>query len=467
MKRKLLVTLFASLVLSLLMTACGFNRPGSEAESETQQTPEPTVEFGTPVEVADVETGDITLIYSYNGTLQSKDEVNVLPSLGGKIETLYVDTGDKIEAGETIAVLEKDIYLAQLKQAEAGLKTAELNLAKMKLGSRPEEVAVAQAGVEVARAALDDVATINDDERTRAAAAVARTQAALRQAQSDYDKIAWAGDVGQTREAQALEQATIAYENALANFNLDTNPSDSQLAPLIVQLAQAELLLIRTREPFREVDFAIAETGIEQAQTAVDLANIQLDNTVIEAPFTGIVADRFVTEGSTVGPQAALIQLVTQEVEVAIEVEESRISQFFEGQSVSLQLTAFPDQSFSATVSKIAPVASENTRTFTIEVTPVDESGQLRSGMYADVAVLVDERKNVPLIPRAALTQIGDQQIIYVVEKGVVQQRVVETGLSDGEKVEIVSGLEPGEMVVIAGQPNLIDGAKVEVTNRL
>jgi multidrug efflux pump subunit AcrA (membrane-fusion protein) len=387
--------------------------------------------------------------------------------VAGKVDAVLVEEGDKVKAGDPIATIDQDTYLVQLRQAEAALKSAELNLAKMRLGSRPEEIAVAQAGVEVARAALDDVATIDDDERTTAAAALARTEASLRSAQSEYDKIAWAGDVGTKPQAIALEQATIAYEDALADYNLRTTPSDSQLAPLIVQLAQAELNLILKQQPFREVDFAIAEAGVEQAQTAVDLVNLQLEDTTITVPFEGIIVDLPITEGSTVGPQSPVAFIVSEEVEVAIELEEGRINQISEGQSVSLQLSAYPDQTFPATVASIDPIADANTRTFTVKITPVDEEGLLKSGMYADVSLLADERTNTVVVPREAIVQQDDQTLVYVIEQGIASQREVETGLSDGQKVEILSGLEPGETVVISGQPNLADGAKVEVVNRL
>ncbi len=449
---------------ALLATACGSSQA---AEAQAQATAVGEVEIGTPVEVADVATGDIALVYAYNGNLKSKDEVDVTPSISGKIEAVLVDVGDEVKAGDIIATIEQNVYLAQLKQAQAGLTRAELELQKMKIGTRPEEIAVAQAAVEVARAALDDVATIDDDERTSAAANLARTQAALRAAQAEYDKIAWAGDVGNKPEAVALEQATIAYENALADYNLRTNPSDSQLAPLIVQLAQAELNLVLKQQPFREVDFAIAESGTEQAKAAVELAEIQLDNTTIEAPFDGVIAELYVTTGSSVSPQSPVTRFVSSQVDVAVEIEESRIGQIFEGQNVSLQLGAYPGQVFPALVTSIAPTADDRTHTFTIEVTPVDSDGLLRSGMFANASILVAEKQDTVIVPRDAVTQVGNQSSVYVVELGSVKQQTVVTGLSDGNRIEILSGLEPGETIVTAGQPNLTDGAKVEVVNRL
>ena len=465
MRQKPLIFMFFASAL-LLLAACGGGGPATE-ESAAEGAATPEAKPGTPVEVTTVETGDITLVYSYNGSLQSKDEIEVIPNLSGKITAVPVEVGDEVAGGDTIATIEQDLYLTQLKQAQAGLTRSKLEVEKMKLGSRPEEIAVAQAAVEVARAALDDVATVDNDERTKAAAELARTQATLKLAQSEYDTIAWAGNVGETPQALALERATIAYEDALAKYNLETTPGDAQLAPLITQLAQAELNLIFKQRPFRDVDFAIAEAGVKQAEAGVELVQMQLDDTVITAPFDGIIAELYISEGSKVNPQASVARFVSGDVEVALEVEEGRINDIFKGQSVSLKMSAYPDQVFPATVTSIAPTADPNTRTFTVKVTPVDKDSLLRSGMYADVSILADERTDVPLVPRDAIVQLDERQVVYVVGDGAVEEREIKTGISDGQRIEILSGLEPGETVVIAGQPGLTDGTKVEVTNRL
>ncbi|MCB0214395.1 MAG: biotin/lipoyl-binding protein, partial [Anaerolineae bacterium] len=260
--------------LALLASACS-GSGASESAQTAAVTPTPTEEKTVAVEVGEVTTGDIDLVFSYSGSVQPKDDVDLTPGASGKIEQLLVEVGDEVKAGDKIAVIEDDTYLAQLKQAEAELASASLQLAKIEQGSRPEEIIAARAAVELARAALNDVATVDDNERTKAAAELARTEAALKAAQTEYDKIAWAGDVGDKPQAVALQQATINYENALADYNLDTNPSDSQLAPLMLNLAQAELQLSLTLEPYREVDVALARVGVQRAQAALDIAKIQ------------------------------------------------------------------------------------------------------------------------------------------------------------------------------------------------
>lgn len=465
MSKFLSSSFFLLLAVTMLFAAgCSSQQQEPVAQAATQKQ---EVETGTPVEVATVETGNIALIYHYAGNLQSKDEVSLMPGASGRVEAVLVEVGDEVKTGDALLTIERDRYIEQVRQAQAALTTAKLNLAKMELGSRPEEIAAAEAAVQLAKAALNDTANINDNERTAAAAAVAQAQAALKQAQEAYDKIAWAGDVGQTPQALALEQATIAYENALAAYNLQTNPSDAQLAPLMAQLTQAELALALTKQPFRQIDFEIAKAGIEQAESALAIANLQLDETTVEAPFDGIIAELYITEGSTVGPQAPVALQVSKEVEVSIEVEESRIGQIFKGQNASLQVTAYPGREFPAAVTSVAPVADKDTRTFTVKITPVDAEGLLRSGMYANASVLIDEMQDTLLIPRDALITVNDKPAVFVVNGDQVELRTITTGLANNGEIEVLSGLKSGDTVVISGQANLVDGAKVEVVNKL
>jgi HlyD family secretion protein len=447
----------------LLITAC--QSAAAETPEKAAPTPQEPEEVGVPVEVGLVQTGDINLVFTYSGSIQPKSEINIIPGANGRVESLLVEEGDEVKAGDIIAMIEDETYLAQIEQAEAALALAQLNLAKMELGSRPEEIAAAQAAVSLAKAALNDVASITDDERTRAAADLARAEAALKTAQAEYDKIAWAGDVGSTPQAAALQQATIAYESALSRYNLDTNPSDSQLAPLMLQLAQAELALSLKLDPYRQIDFEQARIGIRQAEAALDLANLQLAETTIKAPFDGIVTELFIEEGSRVGPQTSILRLVSKELEAVVDVQESLISQVEAGQSASLRVTAYPNQDFPGIVTSVAPTADPETRTFAVKVTPSKGAELLRGGMFAEVTILAQERPNTLLVPRAAVVQDRAEPYVYLVKGDIVERQPVTTGLFDTDRVEILAGLKEGDMVVTAGQPNLTEGVEVAVTN--
>lgn len=463
MQRWLLLTLTLLLLVALPLSACSSStRPVAQAAPAAA----PAEAVAVPVQVAPAETGDIALVYAYTGNVQAAHSVSVMPAAAGRIQSVLVQVGDELKAGDPLAVVEGKVYAAQLKQAEVNLDLAKLSLTKMEEGTRPEQIAAAQAAVQFARNAVNDLITIGDDERTAAVANLARAESALRLAQSEYDKIAWAGQVSMTPQALQLEQATIAYEAAKAAYDLQTNPSDLQLSPLMVQLAQAELALALAEKPFTQTDFDMARARVEQAQAAVELVSIQLDETTIRAPFEGVVAELYISEGSMATPQAPAALLVSKQVEVVFNVEESRIGHVKAGQNAALQVAAYPGQDFPAVVTSVAPVADKDSHTFVVKVTPLDEDGLLRSGMYADLSLLVEEKQATLLVPRAAVIELNDQPTVYVVkDDATVEQRAVTIGLEDGDRLEILSGLSVGQQVVVAGQASLQAGSKVEIRN--
>ncbi len=456
---------FLAILLVLLALAALLTTSCTPTTQRVARAAEPARISAVSVLVAPARTGTISRVYNYSGDLRPKHSVNVLPVAAGRVQSLMVEVGDQIKAGDPIAIVESKTYAAQLKQAEANLELARLSLAKMEEGTRPEQIAAAEAAVRFARSAVNDLLNVNEDERTAAAATLAQAEAALKLAQAEYDKVAWAGQVGMLPQSLKLEQATIAYEVARAAYNMQTHPSDVQLSPLMVQLAQAELALALAKQPYTQTDFELARVKIKQAEAAVELARIQLDETTIRAPFDGIVAELYVSEGSIVGPSTPVALFVSRELEAVIDVEENRIQEVRPGQHAAIKVSAYPDEDFPAVVTSVAPVADPATHTFTVKVTPVDEAGKLRSGMYANLALLVEEKQAALLVPRAAVTLINNKESVYVVQDDIAQLRPVVTGLTDGDNVEILSGLRPGEMVVTAGQSSLNDGMRVRIAS--
>jgi HlyD family secretion protein len=335
------VTLLVLVCAGLVLAGCGST--GKVPVASAQSNP---VEPRTPVEVATAATGNMAQVLTYAGSLQSKDSVRVTPLVSGRIATMPVAVGDALKAGDVIAQLEPDTFAAQKKQAEVGLQAAQLKLTRMQEGSRPEEIAAAEAGVRLAQASIGSATMPTDDQQTIAAANMARTESALKLAQHEYDKIAYAGQAGATPQVLQLEQATVAYQSAVASYNLAIKPTDGQLAPLQNQLAQAQLKLALTRNPYTETDLAMARAAVEQAKAALELAQAQLSYATIKAPFDGIVAEVYVSKGSLVGPQAPVVLFVSNSIEAVVDVEEGRIGQFQRGQSAAFRVAAFPGQDF-------------------------------------------------------------------------------------------------------------------------
>ncbi|RMF04462.1 MAG: efflux RND transporter periplasmic adaptor subunit, partial [Chloroflexi bacterium] len=194
-------------------------------------------------------------------------------------------------------------------------------------------------------------------------------------------------------------------------------------------------------------------------------AKLQLKETIITAPFDGVVSELNITKGDRVSPQMPVATFISHELEAEVSVPESQISQLETGQSSSLQVTAYPGQDFPAVLTSVSPVADPKSRTFSVKVTPTEGQDLLRSGMFADVHVLAQENKNVTLAPIEAIIR-SDPPTVFVVNKdNTVSERTVTTGLFDQTSVEILQGLQPGDLVVVAGQSNLHDGVIADITN--
>jgi HlyD family secretion protein len=418
------------------------------------------------VEVTPVQTGTVSQIFTYAGTLQPKDMVKIAPLVSGRIDSVLVNAGDIVKAGTPLIQLEQTQFTAQVRQAQSAYQAAQEKLVRMQIGSRPEEIAAAQAAVRAAQVAVDSLNDPNNDQRTVAAAAVDKAQAALKQAQADYDKVAGAPNVGAMPQALGLQQATVNYQSAVAAYNLTIKPTDGQLAPLQNNLAQAQLKLALTKQPYIDSDMAQQQAAVDQAKAAVDLAQAQLDNTVVRAPFDGVVAEIYVSKGALVNQSTPMINFISNTEEVALDVEESRISQIKTGQNAALRVSAFPGRDFPAIVTAVAPMADSRTHNFQIKVTPGDEGSLLRAGMYADVQILANEQKDTVLVPATAVTTVNNQTIVFVINQdNVAEARPVSLGLADKDRVQVLSGVKVGESVVIAGQSNLRNGARVQITH--
>jgi HlyD family secretion protein len=417
-----------------------------------------------PVTVAKAATGMISQTFSYASTIQSKDAVKITPVVSGRIDSIKAAVGDVLKAGDVIAQIEPTNFQAQVGQAQAAYSAAQQKLARMVIGSRPEEITAAQAAVNAAQAALNAANSPTSDQITVAAANMAKAEAALKQAQADYDKVAGAPNIGASSQALALQNATITYQSAVAAYNLAIKPTGGQLAPLQNALAQAQLKLMETKQPYLDSDIAQVQAAADQAKAALDLAKAQLDNATIRAPFDGVVAEVYISKGTSAGPSAPVALFVSANNVVALDAEESKISQIKNDLDASVRVSTYPGRDFPAKVTSVAPVADTRTHSFSVVVTPVDDAGLLRPGMYADVAIVATLKPDAILVPVAAVVSLANQTIVYVVKSdNTVEARPVTVGLSDPNHIEIVSGLQAGERVVTAGLSTLVNGASVNV----
>jgi membrane fusion protein (multidrug efflux system) len=249
----------------------------------------------------------------------------------------------------------------------------------------------------------------------------------------------------QARDAEAaLEVAQREYERARALHDQGI-ASDS-----LLDLRATELSRAQARR-----DSAVAARGV---------AEKQLRDASVRAPFAGLVAKREVSRGDYVRTGQALLEVVALDpIEVEFSVAERDSARVAPGQPVTVTVEPYPSEKFVGAVSAVSPVIDPRTRTMRVKARIPNADGRLRPGLFARTDLGVAKRSGVVMVPAEAILQRADGEVLFTVGPDDRAKRVVvKTGVQRDGRVEIVEGVAPDAQVVIAGQAGLVEGAAVE-----
>jgi membrane fusion protein (multidrug efflux system) len=237
--------------------------------------------------------------------------------------------------------------------------------------------------------------------------------------------------------------------------------------------AQADLAFAKSEYARRKNLYAqrvVAKQELDRSRSEMDrhaarveVMKSRLSKTRITAPFAGTVGTRRVSPGDVVKAGEELVNLeAVDPLKLQFDVPERYLPRLSVGQDVDLRVTAFPDRQFKGQVYFIEPRVSAENRSVTVKAHVPNPDGLLRPGMFANVELLVQEKKEAITIPEQALVPQGDQQFVFRVKADSTVELVpVRTGIRSKGDVEVVGGLLSGDRVVAAGQQKLGPGSKV------
>jgi len=410
------------------------------------------------IKTARARRGDITITAAGAGSLLPAAQANLGFKSGGWLAELLVQTGDQVEAGEVLARLDDTDARLQVAQAEISLKLAELKLDELIKGADAASLAAAQENLRAAREELEALlAGLPLEEQKIAAADLEKAAIVVQKAQADYDQVAWQDDIGALPQAVALQQATLDYEKAKANYELKiAGPSEAQLAVAQSKVAQAQAQLDDLVAGASPEAVETARLQVEQAQISLQAAQTQMESTVLRAPFAGTVTAIKANVGELVGATPIISIADLQQPLVQVYLDESELDKLAVGHPVRVVFDALPDDVFTGRVVGLDPLVS------VVDGVPVvsawaeldgteDDSDRrpILAGMNASVELIAAERRGVVLIPIEAMRELapGQDAVFVVAPDGELLMRPVQVGLKDYVNAEIISGLEPGEVV--------------------
>ncbi len=242
----------------------------------------------------------------------------------------------------------------------------------------------------------------------------------------------------------ALQKANIRYENAKMELDRKERSYDQKI------ISQSE--------------YDKAKYEMEVADSEKKAAEVDIDRTVIRAPFSGIITERFVEKGQTIQAQAHLFTLVDREpLEARIYLPEREIFGIHDNQQVELALNAQKDVKFKGRVKQVNPAVDPKTGTVKVTVEVTEAPAEVRPGSFIDVKLVTQRHENSILIPKKALVEEAGERYVFLIVKGAAQRKNVEIGFTDDQNAEVLNGVKTGESVVIAGQGSLRDGIKTEI----
>lgn len=206
-----------------------------------------------------------------------------------------------------------------------------------------------------------------------------------------------------------------------------------------------------------------ARTQFETERAQYEGNKLLVDYTEIRAPFAGQIVVRYVDRAEQVTPGTRLFRISDFDPLLCpVQVPERELRKLAVDQSAYLKVEAWPDERFSAKVLRLSPVVDAATGTIKVTL-DVDGAGQLRPGMFARVFLETDTHDNAIVIPKAALSLESLGDTVFTLAGETAERRDIELGFEEGDSVEVLRGVEPGEQVIVVGQDGLSDGTPVQV----
>ena len=202
--------------------------------------------------------------------------------------------------------------------------------------------------------------------------------------------------------------------------------------------------------------------AVSAAEAAVRAQKLMEDYLAITAPFDGMVTDRLVHPGALVGPGADPVLLVIQQIShlrLAVAVPEQDIGGIVAGAKVEFKVPAFPERTYTGTVARVAHSLDPKTRTMPVELDVLNRDGSLSPGMYPSVKWPVRRSRPSLLVPKTSVVSTAERTFVIRNRNGKAEWVDVKRGAADGDSIEVMGSLQPGDMVVRRATDEMRDGA--------
>jgi multidrug resistance efflux pump len=347
-------------------------------------------------------------------------QVDLFPKVSGYLERIYVNLGDPVKQGQTIAQIDRTDYLQKVREIEARVAQAKANLKEIEAGARAEELRQAEEAVRSARSRFE-----NSKLHKERMEALYKRQV--------ISKKEW--DVSEMELTVAEAQLTSSMENL-------------------------KLLKQGARQEVREA----SQAKLKEMEAILSQERIRLQHTQVVAPFSGEISRKYVDAGALVSPSTPIANIVnTETLKVTAHVLEKDIPHIKTGIKAKIRTESFPGKIFEGKIARISSALDPATRTLQAEIEIPNSERLLKPSMFARIEVVLVEKSRALLIPRYAIVLTDGSKAIFILKGNQAIRRPVVTGYEQDQYVEILEGASEGDQVIVKGQELIKDRSTVRV----
>jgi len=424
MNRKTLFFMFFLIPLVSLTLSCS-KSPGTTAQPSSDKGQAVTVK------VEQVSPQPISRIFETTGDVVATKTVTLAATTEGPILFCPWREGDWIQAGQKAIEIDRPLYREEVRGAAASLAVARAKLNDLKAGARPEEIAQAEETV----------------KKLQEAAAFAKT---------DMERIAKLVERGGL-PGEAQDKARVTFVD------------------LQSQLASAQERVGMLKSGPTQTAIAVQEALVKEAEAKLEWSKAKLAEGTLIAPFTGVVNKVYVRPGDLASLKSPLLELSDpSSILVRFAMPETLIG----AKSLSpgspcdscpifVTLDAYPGKSYRAKIVRVYPEIDRQTRHRLVEAKLLDKVN-LASGMFARIKVSVESVPDaLTVLSESVVTTLSGDQVNLIVREGKAVRVKVSTGIVQGNRTQIVSGLQAGDQVIVLGQKSVKDGAPVKIADEV
>jgi len=394
-------TLCLCSTLAFLAVGCG---GAANPEARTAAAPAAGVPPVTATTAIAVER-PISRYVAVTGTLAAQEQADVASEIAGRVVSTPVERGTRVTTGSILVQIAETEVRAQADEAGANTAQLEARLGLARDGAafeidRVPEVANARAAADLAQADFDRARMLLDRKLLP---------------QADFDK----------SRAQA--------DAARRQYDIARNGAEQQYQALVA------------------------------ARARMTMARKALADAVVRAPFDGIVDERLVSVGDYVVRGTKVVSVMrTTPLRVELTVPGQYLSSIAAGRSVSLEVDAYPGRTFTGQVRYVSPAVRADSRALIIEAVVPNESGELKPGLFATARIEQANQTPAVLVPAGAIrTDAGVARVFVVSKEGMAEERIVTTGQTVDDQIELTSGIKAGDTVATSNVGRIADGVRI------